>query len=91
MPEPRAFASAATLNREIWLWGGVKDELNEDGFLLSSNSIFVYNPEFPKWEQHLNFGTPKHAAAIVKCGENLLYFFFYAFIFNLKISKIITN
>lgn len=75
MPEPRAFASAATLNREIFLWGGLKDALNEDGYLLSTNSVLVYNNDLSKWEHHMTVGTMKHAAAIAKCGK-LIYRFF---------------
>lgn len=72
LPEPRTFACAATLNREIFLWGGQKDALNEDGYLLSTNSVLVYNSNLSKWEHHMTVGTMKHATAIAKCGK-LIY------------------
>lgn len=47
----------------------MKDALNEDGFLMSTNSVLVYNPDVSKWEQHATIGTLKHAAAIAKFGN----------------------
>ncbi|PRD33772.1 UNVERIFIED_CONTAM: Beta-scruin [Trichonephila clavipes] len=69
LPEPRAFCSAVSLKREIWLWCGVKDALSDDGYLMSTNTVFVYNPEVSKWEQHAAIGTAKHATAIAKFGK----------------------
>ncbi|XP_054714585.1 beta-scruin-like [Uloborus diversus] len=71
LPEGRAFSCAATLKREVWLWCGVKDALNEDGYLMSTNTVFVYNPEQVNWEQHSSIGTPKHAATLVKMGRRI--------------------
>lgn len=72
LPETRAFACAATLKREIWLWGGVTNSMNEDGYLMSTNTVLVYKPEVMKWEPHITVGTMKHAAAIAKVGKLFL-------------------
>ncbi|GFY40471.1 beta-scruin [Trichonephila inaurata madagascariensis] len=71
LPEARAFCSAVSLKREIWLWCGVKDALSDDGYLMSTNTVFVYNPEVSKWEQHAAIGTAKHATAIAKFGRRV--------------------
>ncbi|GBL85937.1 Alpha-scruin [Araneus ventricosus] len=69
LPEPRAYACAASLKREIWLWCGVKESLSDDGYLTSTNTVFVFNPEIGKWEHHSAIGTPKHSAAVAKFGK----------------------
>ncbi|GFS82723.1 beta-scruin [Nephila pilipes] len=71
LPEPRAYCSAVSLKREIWVWCGVKDTLSDDGYLTSTCTVFVYNPEVSKWEQHAAIGTAKHSAAIAKFGRRV--------------------
>ncbi|XP_042907619.1 beta-scruin isoform X2 [Parasteatoda tepidariorum] len=71
LPEARAFSSAASLKREIWLWCGVRDALNEDGYLLSTNTVFVFNPEITKWEHHTSLATAKHGTAVAKFGRRV--------------------
>lgn len=70
----------------MWLWCGVRDELGEDGYLLSSNTVFVYHPEITKWEHHTSIGTAKHGTAVTKFGKNILNSFFSVTIFYIKFS-----
>ncbi|XP_035223796.1 beta-scruin-like [Stegodyphus dumicola] len=74
LPEPRAFSCAASLKHELWVWCGLKDALSEEGLPVSTNTVYVYNPEITNWEQHAAIGTPKHAAAAAKFGRRVYLF-----------------
>ncbi|XP_076314539.1 beta-scruin-like isoform X2 [Tachypleus tridentatus] len=69
LPCPRAFASATTQNKRIWIWGGAS--LSEGGALVSTTSVDILDPKKGRLEQHLTFDSPKHCLAVTKVGTQV--------------------
>nr|Q25386.1 RecName: Full=Beta-scruin [Limulus polyphemus]CAA87589.1 beta scruin [Limulus polyphemus] len=69
LPCPRAFASATTQNKKIWIWGGAS--LSEGGTLASTTSVDIWDPKKGRFEQHLIFDSPKHCLAVTKAGTQV--------------------